>query len=68
MQKYILLNFAGKEAIERARSFIYEEGDTQEDVKILTANFKALCESKKTSTMLQHIFYTRNQRKNGISR
>ena len=55
---YILLNLAGKEAIERARSSIYEEGDTQEDVNILTAKFKALCEPKKTSRPCYDTYFT----------
>ena len=44
-RSYILLNLAGKEAIERARSLTYAEGATQEDVKFLKDKFKALCET-----------------------
>lgn len=50
-RSYILLNLAGKEAIERARSFTYAEDETQEDVKFFKAKFKALCEPKKNLTM-----------------
>ena len=40
---YILLNLAGKNAIERARSFTYAQGESKEDLACLKVKFKALC-------------------------
>ena len=59
---YILLNLAGKDAIERARSFTYTEGELKEDPVCLKEKFKALCEPKKNITILRHRFDTRNQK------
>ena len=59
---YILLNLAGKDAIERARSFTYAQGESKEAPTCLKAKFKALCEPKKNITMLRHRFNTRNQK------
>ena len=59
---YILLNLAGKDAIERARSFTYAEDESKEDPACLKAKFKALCEPQKNITMLRHRFNTRNQK------
>ena len=61
---YILLNLAGKEALERARSFIYLEGETHEDVKFLKPKFKAWCEPKTNFTTLRHRFSNRKDRAN----
>ena len=36
---YILLNLAGKDAIERARSFTYAQGESKEDPACLKAKF-----------------------------
>ena len=59
---YIPLNVAGKDAIERARSFTCAQGESKEDPACLKAKFKALCEPKKNITMLRHMFNTRNQK------
>ena len=59
---YILLNQIGKDAIERARSFTYAEGDSKEDPACLKATFKALSEPKKKIIMLRHRFNARNQK------
>ena len=59
---YILLNLAEKDAIEIARLFVYDQGETKENPACLKANFKALCEAKKNITMLIHRVNTRNQK------
>ena len=59
---YILLNLARKDAIERARSFTYAEGESKEDPACSKAKFKALCEPKKNVTMLKHRFNAQNQK------
>ena len=43
---YIRLNLAGKDAIERARSFTYAEDESKQDPACLKTKFKALCEPK----------------------
>ena len=47
---YILLNLAGREAIERSRTFVYAEGEDGENPNHLKA--KKLCEPKKNIIML----------------
>ena len=59
---YILLNLSGNDAIGRARSFTYAQGESKEDPACLKANVKALCEPKKNITMLRHRFNKRNQK------
>ena len=55
---YTLLNLAGKEAIERARTFAYGEGESVEKPKCLKQMFKELCEPRKkidnSSTPIQY--------------
>ena len=46
-----LLNLAGHEAIERARSFEYADGESNEDPEVLKAKFKELCEPKENITI-----------------
>ena len=58
---YTLLNLAGKEAIERARTFAYGEGESVEKPKCLKQKFKELCEPRKKLTILRHRFNTRSQ-------
>lgn len=70
---YILLNIAGKEAIEKSRSFEYkpavlgEDGneitpaETKEDLAVLKRKFKELCQPQKNITMERYTFNTRNQ-------
>ena len=59
---YILLNLAGKEAIERSRTFVYAQGESAENPDHLKAKFAALCEPRKNITLMRHRFNTRNQR------
>ena len=63
-QAYILLNQAGKDAIERARSFTCAQGKFKEYSSFLKAGFKALCEPQTNITMLRHRFKNRNQKWN----
>ena len=63
-QSYIFLNLAGRQAIERARTFNYADGEDKEDPDILKRKFKELCEPKKNMTLLRHIFNSRTQRPN----
>ena len=58
----MLLNIAGKEAIERSRTFEYAEGESAKNVEYLKRKFKELCEPKKNITMLRHRFNTRSQK------
>ena len=58
----MLLNLAGREAIERSRTFEYAEGESMEDPDVLKRKFRELCEPKKNLTMLRHRFNTRNQK------
>lgn len=57
----ILLNHAGPEAIERARSFTYTGDDTKDDPVVLAAKFEELCQPYKNVTMERHKFNTRRQ-------
>ena len=59
---YILLNLAGRDAIERARTFTYADDEDKEDPDILKAKFKALCEPKVNMILLRHNFNSRFQR------
>ena len=59
---YMLLNVAGREAIERSRTFEYTEGESMEDPDVFKRKFGELCEPKKKLTMLRHRFNTRNQK------
>ena len=60
-QSYILLNLAGHEAIERSKSFIYEEGESSEDPEVLIKKFSDLCRPQSNKTMERHKFNSRNQ-------
>ena len=56
----MLLNIAGKEAIERSRTFEYAEGESAKNVEYLKRKFKELCEPKKKIsqccvTVLTHV-------------
>ena len=61
---YTLLNLAGKEAIERATTFAYGEGESVEKPKCLNQQFKELCEPRTILTILRHRFNTHSQRPN----
>ena len=58
VQAYILLNLAGSEAIERERSFSYEEGENREDPECLKAKFAQICSPQTNITMERHKFNT----------
>ena len=49
---YTLLNLAGKEAIEHARTFAYGEGESVEKPKCLKQKFKEFYEPRKKLTIL----------------
>ena len=71
---YILLNLAGKDAIEKAKSFVYnpevknENGDvvmpgqSKEKVSDLKKKFKDICNPQGNVIMERHTFNTRNQK------
>ena len=59
---YMLLNLAGREAIERSLTFEHAEGESMEDPGVFKRNFRELYEHKKNLTMLRHCFNTRNQK------
>ena len=73
-QAYILLNIAGREAIEKSRSFTYkpavtnDEGavvtpaEDKEDPDVLKKKFRELCSPQKNIIMERHKFNTRNQK------
>ncbi len=73
---YILLNIAGKEAIEKARSFEYkaavvgEDGqvitpaESKENLAVLKQKFKDLCQPQRNITMERYTFNTRSQAPN----
>ena len=76
-QAYILLNIAGREAIEKSRSFTYkpavtnDEGaivtpaEDKEDPDVLKKKFRELCSPQKNIIMERHKFNTRNQKVRG---
>ena len=57
----ILLNHAGPDAIERARSFTYTDGETKDDPDVLARKFEELCKPYRNVTMERHKFNTRRQ-------
>ena len=61
-RSYNLLNLAGKDVIDQARSSTYAEDEAHEGVNFL--KLKALCEPKKNLTMLRHRFNSRTEREN----
>ena len=60
-RSYILLNLAGKEAIERSKTFTYADGENKETVAVLKKKFKELCNPLKNVIIDRHIFNTRAQ-------
>lgn len=71
---YILLNIAGKDAIEKSRSFTYkaavlgEDGqvitpaESKEDPEVLKTKFRELCSPQKNVIIERHRFNSRHQR------
>ena len=62
VQAYTLLNLAGPEAVKRADSFTYADGESKENVKDLLAKFDELCLPQTNVSMERHLFFTRDQR------
>jgi hypothetical protein len=70
---YILLNLAGTEAIERERSFVYNEevkdgedqviveAETRENPETLKKKFRAVCNPQSSVIFDRHIFNSRSQ-------
>ena len=64
VQEYIILNLAGSEAIERERSFSYDdERESREDPQCLKAKFAEICSPQTNITMETHKFNTAVQGK-----
>jgi len=70
---YTLLNLAGHEAIEREKTFLYQEeirdngnivqhAENREDPEILMRKFREHCNPKKNIIVQRHLFWTRQQR------
>ena len=60
-RSYILLNLAGREAIQRSKGFQYADGESSEDPDVLKQKFAELCKPKTNLTIQRHKFNTRNQ-------
>ena len=75
---YLLLNIAGSEAIEKARSFTYSPAvadadgnetaaaESKEDVDTLKRKFKELCSPQRNTTIERYKFNSRAQRNESI--
>ena len=72
----MLLNLAGRDAIELERSFVYtpgvpdENGDmtpgeSREDLQCLLSKFDEICEPRRNTIMERHAFNMRFQRRRG---
>ncbi|KAJ8030205.1 hypothetical protein HOLleu_26545 [Holothuria leucospilota] len=61
---YLLLNLAGREAIEKSRSFTYDaaRGESKEKLTTLLEKFETLCDPVKNLTMERYAFNSRNQK------
>ncbi len=71
---YIMLNIAGREAIEKKRSFVYSPAvrneaneiiapaETKESIEVLKRKFKEICNPQGNVIMESHKFNVRNQR------
>ena len=71
---YIMLNIAGREAIEKERSFVYSPAvrneadeiitpaETKESIEVLKRKFKEICNPQGNVIMERHKFNVRNQR------
>ena len=57
----MLLNLAGRDAIERSHTFEFAEGESMEGPNVLKRKFRELCEPKKNLMLCYH-FNTRNQK------
>ncbi len=54
-QAYILLNLAGREAIEREKSFTCGEDESKEDPECLKRKFAEICNPQANVTMERHM-------------
>ena len=73
VQTMILLNLAGREAIEQEHSFVYkpeikaengtvtQEGETRDDPDTLLTKFEEICTPQKNVIMERYAFNTRDQ-------
>ncbi|XP_046558199.1 uncharacterized protein LOC124267324 [Haliotis rubra] len=60
-QAYIFLNIAGKEAIEREKSFTYGLAESRASLQVLKDKFSELCKPQTNITLERFRFFTRNQ-------
>ena len=58
---YMLLNLAGREAIQREKTFTYATGESKENPETLKTKFGEICKPKTNLTMERHAFNTRVQ-------
>lgn len=58
---YILLNIAGKEAIEKEKTFTYDDGESRENVEQLKQKFREYCGTLTNVIIERHKFNTRCQ-------
>ena len=73
-QVYIFLNLAGREAIEKEKSFVYApamlnkdgtvrvEAESRESIKVLKRKFAEICDPHENVIMERHKFNTRSQK------
>ena len=59
---FTLLNLAGRDAVEREKTFVYQEGETKEDPETLMKKFRELCSPEKNVIMDRHHFMIRQQK------
>ena len=57
----ILLNLAGRDAIERSQNFAFANDEERKNVNVWKEKFKELCNPLKNLTILRHNFNTRAQ-------
>ena len=57
----ILLNLAGREAIERSQNFDFADDEERDDPAIWKEKFRELCQPMRNLTILRHAFNTRSQ-------
>ncbi len=58
---YIFLNIAGKEAIEREKTFTYGVLETRESLEVIIRKFSDICVPQTNITLERFRFFTRNQ-------
>lgn len=62
VQAYTLLNLAGSEAIDKAETFVYADGEDREDPEVLLAKFSEVCLPAKNLIMDRYAFNTAVQK------